>query len=58
MLTAMMMYAIGFAAAALIVALAVWREASCGLTPQRFHSLYMVSNAPDIDERPGQRQES
>ena len=58
MLTAMMMYAIGFGAAALIVAIAVWREASCSLTPQKFHPLYVVSIAPEIAERPGQTQES
>jgi putative ABC transport system permease protein len=44
MLTPMMMYAVGFGAAALIISLSVWRDASCSPNPQKFYPLYMVSH--------------
>jgi hypothetical protein len=52
MLWAMMMYTVAFGAAALVVAFALWREASCSPAPQKFHPLYMVVSAPEIAERP------
>jgi hypothetical protein len=58
MLTAMMIYVVSFAVAALVVVLAVWREASCSPNPQKFHPLYMVSIAADLEERNGQMQDS
>jgi hypothetical protein len=54
MLWAMMMYTVAFGVAALVVAFALWREAPCSPTPQKFHPLYMVLSAPEIAERPGQ----
>jgi len=48
MLTAMMMYAVGFGAAALIVSFAVWREASYSPNRQKSYPLYMVSIAPNF----------
>jgi hypothetical protein len=51
MLTPMMMYAVGFGAAPLIISLSVWRDASCSPNPQKFYPLYMVSITPDIAGR-------
>jgi len=42
MLTAMMVYLFGLGVAALIVAFAVWRDASCSPNPQKFHPQYMA----------------
>ena len=44
MLTAMMVYLVGFGVAALIVGLAMWRQTSCSPNPQRSQQLYMVSS--------------
>lgn len=53
MLWAMMMYTVVFGVAALVVACALWREASCSPNPQKFHPLYMALSAAEIAERPG-----
>jgi hypothetical protein len=58
MLTVMMIYMVGFAVAALVVVLAVWREASCSPNLPKFHPLLMVSIAADLAERDGQTQDS
>jgi hypothetical protein len=48
MLTAMMVYVVGFGVAALIVAVSMWRQTSCSPNPQKSQQLYMVSAAPDV----------
>jgi hypothetical protein len=51
MLTAMMVYLIGFGVAALIVSVAMWRQTSCSPNPQKSRELYMVLAAPDFADR-------
>jgi hypothetical protein len=49
MLTAMMVYLAGLGVAALIVAFAVWRGASCSPNPQKFHPQYMAAAIRDLN---------
>lgn len=51
MLTAMMVYLVGFGVAALIVAIAMWRQTSCSPNPQKSRQLYMVLAAPGVADR-------
>jgi hypothetical protein len=55
MLTAMMVYLVGFGAAALIVAFAMWRQTSCSPNPQQSRQLYMVLASPDLAGRSAHR---
>jgi hypothetical protein len=51
MLTAMMVYLVGFGLAALIVAVSMWRQTSCSPIPQKSRQLYMVLAAPGFADR-------
>lgn len=51
MLTAMMVYLVGFGVAALIVAVAMWRQTSCSPNPRNSQQLFMVSTASGFPVR-------